>query len=242
MYLIIHEGGSVKAGKIVFAGLMFATLTMTQVTIAAAINGLSISGNTSYSCEGSHCVLKADRVSNNGSVYSISGTLRLELWATDTPYAGGSISGYQIATYTLGQLSANFFFSNISSGSVAQLQSFGTKCYASLLLTHFVNGSYVIVDYVPYTNTLPGCSGGGGDPSKVAADRVFNWVEATYPTYCHPRAASQTSGADYYRYYSGTGIYLFLHSNDFWAYVPPSGWLDLGPMSDWVGTAAYYGY
>lgn len=58
---------------------------------------LSISGTSTYRLQGGVATVEVARVTYTGS--GISGTVRLELWATTTPYSGGSISGYRIADY-----------------------------------------------------------------------------------------------------------------------------------------------
>lgn len=44
--------------------------------------------------------LRIDRIENNQFGYT-TGTLRLELWATQSPYTGGTIDGYRLATDNL---------------------------------------------------------------------------------------------------------------------------------------------
>ena len=76
---------------------------------------LSISGTSTYRLQGGVATVEVARVTYTGS--GISGTVRLELWATTTPYSGGSISGYRIADYVPasngGQLSAGASFVSI---------------------------------------------------------------------------------------------------------------------------------
>lgn len=73
---------------------------------------LSISGTSSYRLQGGVATVELDRVTYTGT--GVSGTVRLELWATTTPYGGGGISGYRIADYVPtaneGRLSAGVFF------------------------------------------------------------------------------------------------------------------------------------
>lgn len=48
---------------------------------------LSISGTSSYRLQGGVATVELDRVTYTGT--GVSGTVRLELWATTTPYGGG---------------------------------------------------------------------------------------------------------------------------------------------------------
>ena len=76
---------------------------------------LSISGTTTYRLQGGVATVEMDRVTYTGS--GVSGTIRIELWATTTPYNGGTISGYRIADYIPasngGRLSAGSAFINL---------------------------------------------------------------------------------------------------------------------------------
>ena len=78
-------------------------------------------GNYSYSISTANntVVLSADELENTSST-STSGTIRLELWLTTTPWnSGGSNTGYEIATYRItgssnGTLGPDQYFSNVS--------------------------------------------------------------------------------------------------------------------------------
>jgi hypothetical protein len=62
-------------------------------------NDLSLEGTISYTISGSTLELTADRVSNN-RVGGMSGTIRLELWASVTqPSFGSAINGYRMGYY-----------------------------------------------------------------------------------------------------------------------------------------------
>lgn len=131
--------------------------------IPALAGGLSIEGTVSYNLGGTTGYFTADRVANHRTS-GISGTLRLELWATTTPPANGPANGYRLITYTLGQLQAGFEFDNINSGTTAYTQP-PTGCYyLTLFLTEFDGTSYPYVDYFTFSNLVTfrggSCSGG----------------------------------------------------------------------------------
>jgi hypothetical protein len=79
----------------------------------AKSNGLSLETPASYQVSGSSVTLKAARVANNTT--GRPGTLRLELWATSSPYSGGTINGYQTAIYRFSStLAAREYFYDIN--------------------------------------------------------------------------------------------------------------------------------
>ncbi|MDL2719222.1 MAG: hypothetical protein PT977_15880 [Acidobacteriota bacterium] len=135
--------------------------TTPKRSLALAL-GLNIEGNVFSSLGATTGYFTADRVANHRSS-GLSGTLRLELWATTNSPAGGSVSGFRLITHTLGQLSAGNFFYNINSGTTAYTQP-PTGCYyLSLLLTEFDGAGYPYVDYVVFPNLVTfrggSCSG-----------------------------------------------------------------------------------
>ncbi|MBT9503667.1 MAG: S8 family serine peptidase [Burkholderiaceae bacterium] len=86
----------------------------------ANLSSISFSGNASYSTQGGNVTIKIDKIVNSSATYK-SGSLRLALWALQSPYLGGSANGYIVASVRTSsvnglsdQLSANSSFSNIS--------------------------------------------------------------------------------------------------------------------------------
>lgn len=77
------------------------------------------------------------------------------------------------------------------------------------------------------------------------ADRIFNYLEASYPEYLSPaNAASSTWAEYYYRFYPGTNAYVAT-SNGFLYYLGPlSGntLMSLGTEASWWGAANQAGY
>jgi len=99
-------------------------LTIALLLLAApsafAQSSVEISGTFSYTVNTANDTvqLSVAKILNNSTTYT-TGTLRLELWLTTSPYTGGNINGYRVATYqitgsTNGELGPNQYFSNIS--------------------------------------------------------------------------------------------------------------------------------
>ena len=80
------------------------------------------------------------------------------------------------------------------------------------------------------------------------SDRLFSYLEATYPQYLAPavpaNAVSATAFEYYYRYYPGTNAYIGTSNGSVYYLVPSvSGDIgSLGPLADWIATAASAGY
>lgn len=135
---------------------LFAALLMfAQVARATSI---SLSGTYSYQYSGQYVVMTADRVTNN-EFGGRSGTLRMELWAFPSPYTGASQTGYQLATYTLGELYGGEYFYDISSGWVPVYYPPSGTWYISLIITEYNYGSWPSVDHGTFSGTLV-CSSG----------------------------------------------------------------------------------
>lgn len=143
--------------------VVLCTLLVCIYAPAASATSISLGGSWSYqypSGNGSAVVLSIDRITNNATS-GYSGTLRLELWAFATPYAGTSQNGYQLATYQMGTLNAGASFNNVISGSVAASFPPTGAWNIALLVSEYNNGSWNTVTYAltRITNTLV-CSGG----------------------------------------------------------------------------------
>lgn len=77
-------------------------------------------------------------------------------------------------------------------------------------------------------------------------DRIFNYLEDTYPSHLAPAgAASQTAGSYYYRYYSKTNSYIATNgSGQVYYYAPGSTAtvLSIGAEASWLNTASQANY
>jgi len=98
---------------------------------------------------GLYVTIAADRVEND-DLFGYSGTLRLENWAFSSPFTGSFQTGYQMATATLGQLNAGYYFSSISQTVPVVLPPYGFYC-PSLVLTEYTLSGYVARDWVNFS-------------------------------------------------------------------------------------------
>lgn len=89
----------------------------------------------------------------NQRVSSRSGTLRIRLWATATPYGGEPVlSGYPMATRGVGSLSGGGSVSLFSRAAIFRAPPAG-EYYVTMTLEELVPGGWNIVDYVTFPAT-----------------------------------------------------------------------------------------
>ncbi len=107
-------------------------------------------GELSFQFRDGSAVIGAERIANTRN----SGTrpLRLNFWATETPYTGGTIRGYRLAAFPIGEIDpgrAVFGFENRADYSQPPEGAY----YLTLTLTEVVNGADIIVDYANFDET-----------------------------------------------------------------------------------------
>jgi len=112
-------------------------------------SGIRLSGNCSWSTSGNQVKISVAKVENRNTS-GVSGTLRLSLWASKTPYSGSSISGYMLGTTSLGTLRAGYAFNNIANYTTFSRPPSGYY-YTTIILEEY-NGSYYMKDYITFSN------------------------------------------------------------------------------------------
>ena len=82
--------------------------------------------------------------------------------------------------------------------------------------------------------------------SASQPDRIFNYLEAAYPSYLAPAgAASQTSGSYYFRYYPTTNSYIATNGDGQVYYYAPGSTaspLPIGGEAAWLNTAGQHDF
>jgi hypothetical protein len=156
---------------------------------APSTSAVAINGTYAYTPDIAAGTVQIDvaQLQNDSSTYT-TGTLRLELWLTTTPYTGGSINGYRVATYQIsgssnGTLGPSQYFSNISatvpltglpaSGSydVALLVTeFSDSCTASDHFCVDTYGAFSDPFVVPSANVVSSSGGHSGGGALAAID------------------------------------------------------------------------
>ncbi len=124
-------------------------------SLAAATN-VRFVGSVGYSANGVSVILTADQVHNAG--VTGSDQLRLELWATPTPFTGSFASGHLMGQYSLGTLPAGGSLNMISSGAVPFFSPPSGSWYVAMVLTEYTgaatNGGYTVADHLNFATQL----------------------------------------------------------------------------------------
>jgi hypothetical protein len=102
----------------------------------------------SYAISTRGAVLSVQRLWNR-RWSGVSGSLLLQLWASDLPYAGGTLYGYELARQDVSPLAAGFYYQNVRA-KVPSLPLPHGRFFITLTLAEFRNGHYVLVDSVSF--------------------------------------------------------------------------------------------
>ena len=108
-----------------------------------------MSGTFAYVSQGSAVAFGVERIENFRSVFTTSGTLAIQLWATDLPYSGfGTLFGYKGAEVNIGTLQGGYFLSNVARTATINLSVVPAGSYNIVFVLAEWNGfEYVTVDY-----------------------------------------------------------------------------------------------
>jgi hypothetical protein len=86
---------------------------------------IAFNGSTRYSRQGDTITLSADRIDNLDEAGVASADLCLQLWACQSPYSGGELTGWKLAEITLGVLSPGHFLAPVESSVAASFPESG---------------------------------------------------------------------------------------------------------------------
>lgn len=113
-------------------------------------DSIALSGSASWKVTGRNVDISVEKIENNRPSGSVSGTLRLTLWATSSPYEGGGITGYVLGRLQLaGQLSGGFYRENIQ-GLVPYTRPRAGSYFTTLTLEEFSGSGWEIVSHVSF--------------------------------------------------------------------------------------------
>lgn len=143
---------------------------------------LSIVGDVSYSVSGDVATVTIDRVRYDGS--GRSGSVRFELWATETPYVGERIVGYRIAEYRPegDALNSGASFLNIRFSDSFNVPN--GNYYLTVLVSEYTgdssNDGFTIEDSASFSQLL---NVGGVAPNPDPGDETGGAVNYVYGTW-----------------------------------------------------------
>lgn len=113
---------------------------------------LRFNGNSGYSRRGDTVSLFADRIDNLDTAGTASGSLALQLWACESPYAGGGLTGLKIAEAPLGVLDAGCFLAPVTSDVPASYPESGDFAMAMVIAQWDGEGFNLVHDFHNYPN------------------------------------------------------------------------------------------
>ena len=192
-------------------------------------------GTVSFDHQGnnSYVHMHVDQV-RNYAVGGMSGTLKLQLWATTTRYSGGTITGYVFGEYTLGTLQGGQYFLNVDVNVPFTSPPAGTY-WITMTLDEY-QPPFVIVSYLTFDNQQT-FGGGGIDPTisqyfPSAVSVGYGWYWENQIGYIYPYSGGwcyfNTYGRFYYpgggRFDYSTGVYIYDFYYGSWTYTSKSLW------------------
>lgn len=120
----------------------FVVTTILLSAFAFAANDVSFAdGKPGWRISDGKCTfLVPGRIVNNSPPGSLSGTLRLALWATSGPFPG---TGYRVATYTLGQLKGGYQYSNLNPVTKASIPNISGDFYFTVVLEQYDSSGWI---------------------------------------------------------------------------------------------------
>jgi hypothetical protein len=186
-------------------------------------------GGVAYTVSGDVAVLTAAEIANYSAIGSISGTLRLELWALAAPYNGGPFNGYKLAEYTIGQLAGGLEISNVSSGDISYTPPPDGTWTFVIFVTEYT-GTAVDDGYVvdSWENTSPTIVIGPAPPPGPTPPALTPQLGLWW----NPNE----SGSGYAFDFTSTGILIVT----LYSYQPdgsPQWYLSSGPLSGYTFTS-----
>jgi hypothetical protein len=123
------------------------TVALAAFSATAALaqdgSGLELIG-ADWQVSGDQIEINATEVVNNNEYDS--GSLELVVWATTSPYEGGSLTGYAIGTCPLDPLPGEYHYSDVGDDETYYSPPDGSY-YTTVALEEYDGAQYVIVDY-----------------------------------------------------------------------------------------------
>lgn len=110
------------------------------------ITGPFLQGAVGYAVNDGRVTVTVEQVCNPRSDGNVSGTLALELWATQEPYAGGAVSGHQLSGVVLGTLAGQASRPDVVADLAFVAPPVGTWQIV-LMLREWTAAGYVTRDY-----------------------------------------------------------------------------------------------
>lgn len=122
-------------------------------TLNAQSRTIRLDGSATYSLSGNQVSMSIEHVINYRPAGTSSGTLRMEVWLSQTVYEGGTISGWLIGHSSLGVLQGLSQLDDVSrTENVLTLPPYGDY-YIILTISEWSGSNYLIEDYYTFPET-----------------------------------------------------------------------------------------
>lgn len=139
-----------------------------------------LEGNVSCALADGMAELNIDAIGNPRAADNLSGTLSLEVWALDAPYAGGSWVGTPVATVILGTLAGGEQWSACQFSVPAALPAAGAAL--TVMLREWTPAGYVTRDYRNIACAAPVVAAAPAAKVKPAASKKVPAAELAKET------------------------------------------------------------
>lgn len=124
-------------------------LLLILITFYNEISSQNLYGNWGYKIDDNYVTIYGDKIQNQNT-RGRTGTLKIALWATNYPYSGGNINGYNLFERKLEPLDASTYYYDISKTGWCTYPPQGSYSLTVLLL-EYISYDYKIVDHITFS-------------------------------------------------------------------------------------------
>lgn len=116
------------------------------IILFVKLSAQNFSGNWGYRINGNEINVYGDKIQNQNNGGS-TGTLKIVVYATDYPYDGGSLRGYNLFESKLEPLDGGYYYYDVSKTGWCTYPPSGSYSI-TIVLMEYISYDYKIVDYV----------------------------------------------------------------------------------------------
>ena len=106
----------------------------------------NFSGSWGYKIDREEITVYGDKIQNQNNG-GRTGTLKIAVFATNYPYSGGYINGYNLFERTLEPLNGGYYYQDVSKSGWCTYPPSG-RYSITILLMEYISYDYKIVDYI----------------------------------------------------------------------------------------------
>ena len=110
------------------------------------LNAQNFSGSWGYEIDGKEITVYGDKIQNQNNG-GRTGTLKIAVWATNYPYSGGYINGYNLFERKLEPLNGGYYYQDVSKSGWCTYPPSG-RYSITILLMEYISYDFKIVDYI----------------------------------------------------------------------------------------------